>query len=49
MKCLMKNRECPHAGRMIVEGFPEWGEKEGLREYTVCYNDEINRDPTKCK
>jgi hypothetical protein len=30
-------------------GFPEWGEKEGIFEYTICYNDEIGGDVTKCK
>lgn len=49
MKCLLKNRDCPHAGSLKMMDFPEWGEKEGVFEYTVCYNDEIGRDVTKCK
>ena len=49
MKCLIKNRECPHAGRIQMHGCPELGEKEGIFEYTICYNDEIGRDITKCK
>ena len=49
MRCLIKNRKCPHAGRLKMYGCPEWGEKEGFIEYTICYNDEIGRDITKCK
>jgi hypothetical protein len=49
MKCLIKNRDCPHAGNLKMKGFPEWGEEEGIFEYTVCYNDEIGRDVNKCK
>ena len=49
MFCKYKNRECPHAGSVKMNGSKEWGEKEGIFEYTICYNDEIGRDVTKCK
>lgn len=49
MKCQYKNRECPHAGSMKMMGYKELGEQEGIHEYTVCYNDELGRDITKCK
>ena len=49
MKCLIKNRDCPYAGSLKMMGFPELGEKEGIFEYAICYNDEIGRDVTKCK
>lgn len=48
-KCMIKNRERPYAGSLKIEGIPEWGEKEGFHEFTICYNDEIGRDVTKCK
>jgi hypothetical protein len=31
-----------------MKEFPELGEEKGIFEYTVCYNDEIGRDVTKC-
>lgn len=49
MICKHKNRECPYAGSIKINGCKEWGEEEGIHEYTVCYNDTIGRDWTKCK
>ena len=49
MRCLIKDRECPHAGSLKMYGCSELGEKEDIFEYTICYNDEIGRDVTKCK
>ena len=49
MKCLIKNRNCPYAGSIKIYGCPELGEKKGVFEYTIYYNDELGRDVTKCK
>jgi hypothetical protein len=48
MFCKFKNVECEHAGKLTVNGSKEWGEKEGIYSITVCYNDSIGRDVTKC-
>ena len=49
MKCKFKNVECEHAGSIIWKGCIEIGEPDDdFHEATVCYNDEIGRDITKC-
>lgn len=47
--CKIKDRECPYAGSIKVKGEPMFGESPGWHEITVCYNDAIGRDMTKCK
>jgi hypothetical protein len=49
MRCQFKGRECVHAGSIATCGCPEWGEKPGLHEWGVCYNDKIGRDPERCE
>ena len=50
MKCKFKNCECEHAGRLVYKGCKELGDSDDdFHECTVCYNDEIGRDVTKCK
>lgn len=49
MICKYINRECPHAGSATVFGCKELGETEGIHEHSICYNDKIGRDWTKCK
>ena len=41
--------ECPHAGKLTYMGDPLFGETPGLHEETICYNDEIDRNPSKCE
>ena len=41
--------ECPHAGKLTYMGDPLFGETPGLHEETICYNDEIDREPSKCE
>ena len=48
MICKIKNVECEHAGVITTFGCKEMGEPEGRHDTPVCYNDQINRDPTKC-
>ena len=48
MKCRLKNVECEWAGSITLFGCKEFDETEGMYKYTYCYNDGINRDPTKC-
>ena len=48
MKCRFKNVECEHAGEIVTFGCKEFGEKEGMHKHTVCYDDTIGRDVTKC-
>lgn len=48
MYCRFKEVECKWAGECKVAGVPEWGEKPGIFAYTICYNDAINRDVTRC-
>jgi hypothetical protein len=48
-KCKFKNVECEHAGILISRGCEVLGERDmGLQEFTICYNNEIGRDTTKC-
>lgn len=47
--CKVKNRECPYAGSVKFEGESMFGENPGWHEVTVCYNNAIGRDITKCK
>ena len=47
--CKVKNRECPYAGSVKFEGESMFGENPGWHEVTVCYNNAIGRDMTKCK
>jgi hypothetical protein len=47
--CKIKNRECPYAGIMKFKGDPIFGESPDWHEVTICYNDTIGRDITKCK
>ena len=49
MKCLIKNRECLYAGSMKMVECKELEEQDDFHEYTICYNDAIGRDTTKCK
>ncbi len=49
MFCKYKSKECSYAGSLKMNGCKEWGETEDIYEYTICYNDEIGRDVTKCK
>ena len=49
MKCIYKNTKCEYAGKTIMVGCKELGEKEGIHEYGICYNDEIKRRPEDCK
>ena len=49
MMCKIKNRECSYAGVIKYRGDPMFEESPGRHEATICYNDEINRDVTKCK
>lgn len=37
MYCRIRNRECESAGEITTHGIKEWGEKEGIYKYTVCY------------
>lgn len=48
MKCLYKNIECEHAGLLTYMGEPLFNEPKGLHKVTICYNDNIGRDKTKC-
>lgn len=48
MKCLHKNVECEYAGLLTYIGDPLFEETPGLHEVTICYNDKIGRDITKC-
>lgn len=48
MKCLFKNIECKHAGELTTIGCKEFGEEEGIHKHGVCYNNEIDRDITRC-
>ena len=47
--CRIKGRECKHAGQVTTFGCPEFGEEPGMHIHPICYNDEINRDFTKCE
>lgn len=50
MICKFKKVECEHAGSLVTKGCKLLGDPdENFHEYTVCYNDEIGRDITKCK
>ena len=49
MYCRHKEVECKWAGECKMVGFPEWGEAPGIHTYTICYNDSIGRDVSKCK
>ena len=47
--CKIKGRECSYAGTIKFKGEPMFGEKPYWHEETICYNDAIGRDITKCK
>ena len=42
--CQFKNCECEHAGSL--KAYSDYDKK--LVEWTMCYNDEIQRNPEKC-
>ena len=48
MFCRYKKVECEYAGECKVEGLPEWGEEPGIHAYTICYNENIGMDTSKC-
>lgn len=48
MICRYKNRECKWAGKITFAGDPFFNEEPGMHTCTICYNDSIGRDITKC-
>lgn len=49
-KCKYKNVECEYAGSLTTKGCKFLDDPdEDFHNYTICYNNEIDRDLTKCK